>query len=314
MLTVKGALLIGLSTPNAARGELYKAYQRYTGTDDPTGLAWNADTLSMNPAVDEGVIADAFADDPIAAASEYGQGGSVVFRRDVEAFLDAEAIRAATIGGRRELPPVDGLRYVAFVDPSGGSGDSFTLAIAHREQERAVLDLVRERRPPFSPDDVVQEFTETLEPYGIGFVTGDRYAGEWPRERFAAHGIGYQPSERTKSDLYRELLPAVNAQRVELLDLPRLAAQLCGLERRVSRGGRDSIDHLPGGHDDLANAAAGALVAAVEGPSSQPRTPEDDEPLNCWDPAVLAHEADVQRRSRRSRVRQRDLEDLIYLW
>jgi hypothetical protein len=35
------------------------------------------------------------------------------------------------------------------------------------------------------------------------------------------------------------------------------------LERRTSRGGKDSIDHPPGGHDDLANAAAGALVIAA---------------------------------------------------
>ena len=43
-------------------------------------------------------------------------------------------------------------------------------------------------------------------------------------------------------------------------------AQLCGLERRTAWGGRDSIDHGPGGHDDLANAAAGALVAVAEAP------------------------------------------------
>jgi hypothetical protein len=29
------------------------------------------------------------------------------------------------------------------------------------------------------------------------------------------------------------------------------------LERRTARGGRDSIDHPPGAHDDLANAVAG---------------------------------------------------------
>ena len=34
-----------------------------------------------------------------------------------------------------------------------------TLAIAHRDKDdRGILDAVRERRPPFSPDDVVQEF------------------------------------------------------------------------------------------------------------------------------------------------------------
>jgi hypothetical protein len=265
MATVSGALLLGLSSPYAARGELYKAFTRYTGSDDPAGIAWNADTLSMNPVVDPRVIAAAFEDDPIAAASEYGTDGHVQFRRDVESFLDREAVRAVTVSGRRELPPVTGVSYKAFVDPSGGSQDSFTLAIAHGEGDRAVLDLVRERRPPFSPDSVAQDFAETLKAYGVFDVKGDRYGGQWPAERFQRHGITYEPSERTKSDIYRELLPLMNAGRVELLDIPRLASQLTGLERRVSRGGRDSIDHGPGGRDDMSNAAAGALVLAAIG-------------------------------------------------
>jgi hypothetical protein len=92
-------------------------------------------------------------------------------------------------------------------------------------------------------------------------VTGDRYAGEWPRERFREHGITYELSDRPKSDLYRDVLPSLNSGKVELLDLPRLAGQFCNLERRTARGGRDAIDHAPGAHDDLANAAAGALLA-----------------------------------------------------
>jgi len=267
MATVPGALLLGLSSPYAAKGELYKAHTRYTGTDDPTGIAWNSDTLSMNPLVDQAVIAQAFADDPIAAASEYGQGGSVSFRRDVETLFDPEAVRAVTVRDRRELPPAENLRYVGFVDPSGGSSDAFTLAIAHREGERAVLDVVRETRPPFSPESVVAEYAALLQKYRIFHVSGDRYAGEWPRERFALHGIRYVPSELTRSDLYRELLPAVNACRVELLDLPRLAAQLVGLERHVARSGKDTIDHAPGGHDDVANGVAGALVRSAIRPS-----------------------------------------------
>jgi hypothetical protein len=51
-----------------------------------------------------------------------------------------------------------------------------------------------------------------------------------------------------------------NSSRVELLDHPRLVAQLCTLERRTARGGRDSIDHPPGGHDDIANVVAGVLA------------------------------------------------------
>jgi hypothetical protein len=50
----------------------------------------------------------------------------------------------------------------------------------------------------------------------------------------------------------------MNAQTIVLPDSPRLVAQIASLERRTSRGGKDSIDHPPGGHDDLANAVAGA--------------------------------------------------------
>lgn len=55
----------------------------------------------------------------------------------------------------------------------------------------------------------------------------------------------------------------MNGGRVRLLDLPRLRAQLVQLERRTARGGRDTVDHAPGGHDDLANAAAGALLGTL---------------------------------------------------
>jgi hypothetical protein len=50
-----------------------------------------------------------------------------------------------------------------------------------------------------------------------------------------------------------------------LLDDARLLTQLVGLERRTARGGRDSIDHTPGAHDDLANAVAGLAAVAKRG-------------------------------------------------
>jgi hypothetical protein len=107
---------------------------------------------------------------------------------------------------------------------------------------------------------VVKDFAALLRSYNVNTVTGDRYGGEWPRARFREHGIEYVPSARPKSDIYIDLLPLLNAQRVELLDIPHLAAQLVGLERRTARSGKDSVDHTPGGHDDVANAAAGVLV------------------------------------------------------
>jgi hypothetical protein len=261
MATVPDALLLAGSTPYGRRGELHKMWQRYFGEASPDVLVWVAPSRVMNPALPASVVERAFAEDPVAAAAEYG----AEFRQDVHAFLDPEAIAAVIPLERRELPPQESVSYVAFVDPSGGSQDSMTLAVAHLEGERAVLDCVRERRPPFSPEDVVADFAGVLRTYHVTTVTGDRYAGQWPRERFAVHGILYAPSERTKSEIYRELLPGVNAGRVEMLDVPVLRTQLATLERRVARGGKDSIDHPPGGRDDVANAAAGALVQVLGG-------------------------------------------------
>ena len=137
-----------------------------------------------------------------------------------------------------------------------------TAAIAHMESDRLVLDAVRERKAPFSPASAVEEFSDFFKTYNCSSVCGDRYAGKWPREQFDKAGIHYRVSEKSKSDLYRDFLPILNSARVELLDNARLVSQLCGLERRTARGGRDSIDHAPGAHDDVINSAAGAILAA----------------------------------------------------
>jgi hypothetical protein len=265
MATVPGALLLCISSPYARRGELWRAHREHFGkTGD--ALVWQADTRTMNPTVPQAEIDRAYAADPAVAAAEYG----AEFRRDVESFVSREALNACTVPGRLELPPgATASRLVAFVDPAGGSGgDSMTLAIAaparRGEIAGSTLVLLREVRSLFSPDAVVSEFASELKTYGLARVTGDRYAGEWPREAFRKRGIAYDVSELTKSELYRELLPLVNSGRVELLDHPRLLAQLGALERRTGHGGRDTIDHPAGAgsHDDVANAAAGALVMA----------------------------------------------------
>ena len=200
--------------------------------------------------------------DPSSAASEY----MAEFRTDVEAFVSREAVEACISRGIFERAPIAGVKYFGFCDPSGGSSDPMTLAISHLENDVAIVDAVRERRPPFSPEAVVSEFADVLRCYRIETVRGDRYAGEWPREAFRKHGIDYRAAAKPKSEIYLSALPAINSRRVDLLDHPRIVTQFCSLERRTSRGGRDSIDHRPGAHDDTANAVAGALMIALERP------------------------------------------------
>lgn len=260
MATVPGSLLLCISSPYARQGALWQAYQRHYGQDGAPVLVWQADTLTMHSTLpDKRVIEEAYQNDPIAAASEWG----AEFRQDIDAFVSRETVEAVVVRDLRKIPPIPSQRYVAFVDPSGGSGgDSMTGAVVHWEGEHFVLDLLLERRPPFSPEATAKEFCEEFKRYGITKVIGDHFGGEWPAERFRQHGIDYQIADKSKSDLYREMLPLITSQQVQLLDNSRLITQLCALERRTGRGGRDSIDHPRGMHDDLINAVAGALVAA----------------------------------------------------
>jgi hypothetical protein len=260
MATIPGAMLLCASSPHARKGALWDAYRRHFGKDGDEVLVWQAATRDMNAVVPQSYIDRHVAEDPARAAAEYG----AQFRVDIESFVSREVLDRAVVIGRRELPPIEGVRYIGFVDPSGGSNDSMTVGICHVEDgTRGVVDAVRERKPPFSPDNVTREFCDLLKAYGVTSVHGDRYAGEWPRERFRVHGVDYVLAAKPKSDIYRDLLPVLNSGRAELLDHDRLIAQLLGLERSTVRGGRDSIDHAPGAHDDIANCVAGALVTAL---------------------------------------------------
>jgi hypothetical protein len=163
------------------------------------------------------------------------------------------------------------MKYVAFCDPSGGSSDSMTLAVAHLSLfKKCVLDGVWERRPPFSPDAVCEEFAGILATYRVRAVTGDRYSAQWVVERFKAHGVTYQHSLKTRSEIYGEFAALANSGRVRMPASPRLRMQFKSLERRSSRSGKDTIDHPPASHDDIANAAAGALTLAAGGLNPAP--------------------------------------------
>ena len=216
----------------------------------------------FNPKYPQATIDAALNEDHARNAAEY----LAQFRTDVESFINREAVEACISFGVCERAPMQSVRYYAFVDPSGGSADSMSLAIGHREDDLVVVDALREIKPPFSPESVVGEFSALLKSYRVSKITGDHYAGEWPREHFREHGITYEPAQKPKSDLYRDLLPVMNSRKLDLLDDARLLTQLVGLERRTARGtGRDVIDHAPGGHDDLANALAGLAATTKRG-------------------------------------------------
>jgi hypothetical protein len=256
-LATTGGPLFMISSPYARKGELWRVYQKHFGASgDPLILVAQGSSRTFNPTLSQAVVDRAMERDAASAAAEYG----AEFRRDLEEFVSREAVLACVSLCVYERPREHYRTYLAFVDPSGGSSDSMTLCIGHRDLERkvVVVDAVRDVRPPFSPEAVCREFSDLCRSYGnISKISGDRYAGQWPLEQFSKFGIRYEQSAKPKSDLYLDLLPLINSRRIELLDNAKLINQLVGLERRTARGGRDSIDHAPGLHDDLANSIAG---------------------------------------------------------
>jgi hypothetical protein len=261
-LATTGGPLIIASSPYARRGVLFDAWRKHYGAaGDPLILVAQGASRDFNSSLAQSVVDRALERDPAAASAEYLAN----FRNDVSGYVSLEIVESC-VGSYRELGPQAGVTYRAFVDPSGGSEDAMTLAIVYKPakpDDAIVVAALREMRPPFSPSAVVDDFAALLKSYRISKVVGDHYGGEFVKEPFRKHGINYELADRPKSDLYRDLLPLLNSQRVVLPKHDRLISQIAGLERRVSRAGKDSIDHGPHGHDDLANVVAGACAIAA---------------------------------------------------
>ncbi|MFZ5447885.1 MAG: hypothetical protein ACOZFS_04520 [Thermodesulfobacteriota bacterium] len=259
-LATTGGPMFKISSPYSKAGFLWESYQKHYGQEGPV-LVWQAPTRVMNPSIPQELIDRALADDRVAAECEY----LAMFRHDISGLFDGETIDSVVIPGRRELPPRPDERYCAFADPSGGRQDAFTLALAHKDMQTGfiVLDMLKRSVPPFNPAKVVGEFAGALREYRVYEVVGDRYSAEWVVSAFRENGITYIASDKDRSQIFQEALPLFTRGQVELLDDKVLLSELRGLERRTRPMGRDMITHGPGGNDDLANSACGAMVLAV---------------------------------------------------
>jgi hypothetical protein len=261
-LATTGGTLFAIGSPHARKGETYSTYNKHFGVSgNPAILVANGPTRLFNPTIKQSVIDRAYDDGPAVAASEWGGQ----FRNDLESYVSPEIVDACTVRGISRQDYIKGASYVAHVDPSGGSQDSFTCAIGHIEGDIGVLDVLLEKRPPFiSIDSVVEEFCSVLKEYNIFECVGDPFAAGFTIEAFRKHGVEYRHSDKTTSDYFSGFLPILNSRRVQLLDHKRLATQLCSLERRPSRiGAKDQVCHPFGGHDDCGAAVAGLMVRLV---------------------------------------------------
>lgn len=257
-LATTGGKLIILSSPYGQSGALWDLHRKHHGRDDSAVLSFKASAPELNPTLPTDYLIRMQEDDPEAYLSEVlGE-----FRSGLSTFLDPQAIQDCVAVGVLERVPITGIHYHTFCDPSGGRHDRFTLAIAHEENGKAIIDAIRAWMPPFNPSGVVSEVADLLKTFGIYECSGDRYSAEFVAEQFRLNGITCTASDLDRSRLYLELLGPINSQQVELLDHAELLRELRGLERRRGTSGRDRIDHRNGSRDDIANSVAGVVNLA----------------------------------------------------
>jgi hypothetical protein len=278
MVSFPTTRLVKISTPYMKSGVLFDDFKRGFGQDDPDLLVWRASSLLMNPSLRAERLERERRLDPLRFAREY----EAEFAEDLEAFLPGAWVDQAVVPGRHELPPREGVRYVAAVDPSGGGADAFTLALCHAEgrgaEARVVQDVMRgwqaKRDSVTDLEGVVREIAMIVKSYNVFTVSGDRYAGQWVREAFRRAGLAYEeatlrkegePVTLDKSTAYLECEPLFAQGRIEPLDHPQLLRELKLLERRPRAGGKTLVDHPHGGHDDHANALALAAAKCRQG-------------------------------------------------
>jgi hypothetical protein len=263
-LATTNGMLIGISTPYRKLGLLFQKHRDHFGQSDDDVLVLQGPSQTFNPNLDEATLAAQRAADPTAASAEW----DAEFRADLAAFLDDALIDGAVEHGRPlELSPRSGYaHYVAFTDPAGGVGaDAYTIAIGHKErgakeqQETFVIDALRGTSGKFDPVEVTRQYATLLKDYRINTVTGDAYAAEWVAGAWRAAGCVYVRSPLAKSQTYLETIPLFTRGLVRLPDHSKLVRELRLLERQTHRGGKDSVDHPRGGHDDYANSVCGVL-------------------------------------------------------
>jgi hypothetical protein len=248
-----------VSSAYAEHGELYDAFVKYYGADGPPDiLVAHAASRDLNPSLPQEEIDRALAKDPVRNRAEYLSE----WRSDVEGFIPREAVEAC-VRDYIELPPMSGINYRCGFDAASGipDGDSLAIVISHKVGDHAVIDAVRELRPPFNFFEAVETVLKPLcKAYRIYKIVGDAWAGELARVPVRKAGIGYELSEKSASELYVDpFLPMLNAGKIDLPKHERAVNQICSLERSLQRSGREQISHPTRGHDDLANCIALAV-------------------------------------------------------
>ena len=196
----------------------------------------------------------------------------------MSAYLSRPIIEACVEKDVTERTRLPGINYHCRFDAAGGTvgNDSFAGLICHRSRDNdrdlVICDTLFEVRPPFDPLDIIARFAGILKQWDITQVTGDGWSFNFVASAFAKFGIAYNLSKLSASELYIAALPSFTSKSVVLLDQPRAIDQLVNLRRKIGSAGAETVTHMRGQHDDLANVIAGGIYLCTPREQAMPES------------------------------------------
>lgn len=155
--------------------------------------------------------------------------------------------------------------------PACRTTQSIDLRLLDRRPDAAITSLIPSLScPSCRPNAPFAELVRLSQ----SSVAEEIYAESAEARRKARDSVRAERATQ-KTPYTRICCPKLNSRSIRLLDIARSINQLAALERRTSRGGKDTIDHPPGGHDDLGNVIAGVAACVM----NQSRNTSSQKPL-----------------------------------
>ena len=282
LVLLKGAQLVVVSSPWAARGPVYKAVQEFWGKPSDQLVLMRATGPEMCPFNWTPEAVQAVFDQP---DGSYETDVLGEFIDPLSSFFTHTEIEAATRkDGRLVIERQEDVNYGAAMDP-GVSGNAWTLVIAGKRDgdgdkgasETEATHFVAlckqwqgSKLAPLKAKDVFAEMKPILRSYGLDEVYTDRWAFALIREHGEDMGITVTLDESTggeKAKRWMNFKSRIVGQTMELAPDPLLRQDLLSVVRRLTPDGMrfDLPISNDGRHADYAPAVVLAVEKACDG-------------------------------------------------